>query len=419
MRPRSVLAVAGACALVCGVAACGGSGSGEGAKTITGSKLTVYSSLPLQGPFGPQSQAVVKGAKLALQAVGGKVGQYRVIYVSLDDSAAGAGGADDATVGENARKAVADPTTIAYLGELNSEATKISLPILNQAEIAQVSPSNTLVGLTTSKPGSAPGEPDTYYPTSDRTYARVVPTDAVQGAALAGAARDGGCGSITIWHTDTADAGGLARSLQHAAAKVGLRVDGNVGIDPKAPDYRSQAAAVGSPCFVFAGPSDSTGVRALKAVGTAHPSIRLYVYGGDGANLAGYAAPATGLPANISSRVEGAGATLDPARLNAEGKQFFDTYKRTYGARNPNPYAAYGYESMALILDAIRRDANANGGKVSRRGVSKALLATKNRRSVLGTYSIDADGDTSLAAVGIYKIVGGRVVLDRIVKRRS
>jgi len=119
LRPRSVFAVAGVCALAFGAASCGSSSKSGGGSTISGSKLTIYSSLPLQGASGPQSQAIVNGAKLAVSAVGGKVGKYTVTYTSLDDSTAAAGKADDATVGQNARKAVSDPTTIAYLGEYN------------------------------------------------------------------------------------------------------------------------------------------------------------------------------------------------------------------------------------------------------------------------------------------------------------
>ena len=64
----------------------------------------------------------------------------------------------------------------------------MTIPILNKGGLAQISPANTYVGLTTDEPGSEQGEPDKYYPTGERTYARIVPKDTIQGAALATAA---------------------------------------------------------------------------------------------------------------------------------------------------------------------------------------------------------------------------------------
>ena len=57
---------------------------------------------------------------------------------------------------------------------------------------------------------------------------------------------------------------------------------------------------------------------------------------------------------------------------------------------------------MELALDAIKR--SETGEKAD---VVKALFATKDRDSVLGTYSIDANGDTSLTDYGVYSIADG------------
>ena len=168
------------------------------ARGSRGQTLTIYSSLPLQGTSKGQSEAVISGEKLALKNAGNKVGKYNIKYVSLDDSTAqNPGTADEAQTASNARKAVQDETTIFYLGEFNSGGTKVSLPILNKADIPQISPSNTYVGLTTDKPGSEPGEPDKYYPAQKRTYARVVPADDIQAAALVTTMKEDGCKSST------------------------------------------------------------------------------------------------------------------------------------------------------------------------------------------------------------------------------
>src|SRR5690349_16966890 len=111
-------------ALGTGVAACGGdsgSGSSSTSSSSGGSKnLTIYSSLPLQGASRVNSEAVNNGAKMALQSVGGKVGGYTITFKNLDDSTASAGKWDPGQTQADARKAVQDKSTIAYLGEFNS-----------------------------------------------------------------------------------------------------------------------------------------------------------------------------------------------------------------------------------------------------------------------------------------------------------
>ena len=95
---------------------------------------------------------MVNGIKLALEQHNGKAGDITVNYTSLDDSTAGrqldAGGGQ-----ANAQKVAQDDSSVAYIGEFNSGASAVSIPILNEVPVAQISPSNTAVGLTSDEPG--------------------------------------------------------------------------------------------------------------------------------------------------------------------------------------------------------------------------------------------------------------------------
>jgi branched-chain amino acid transport system substrate-binding protein len=417
LRLRYLSVLGGVCALAIGVAACGDDGGGGGGKLS--STLNIYSSFPLQGASGPQSKAMNDGAKLALEQAGGKVGSFTIKFEALDDSTAAAGGADDAKTGQNARKAVQDKSAIGYIGEYNSGATKVSLPILNKANIPQISPANTYVGLTTDKPGSEPGEPDKYYPSGNRTYARVVPADDIQGAAIATAAKDAGCKSLMIWNSKTTYSAGLARNLDMAAKKDGIQVEGNQGIDPKAANYRSQAGGIKSDCFAFTGEIESNGVQAVKDVASAKPNIKLF--GGDGVMLNDFANPKTGLPADIGARFKGTIATLDPKSFGPEGKKFFAEFSQKYNVPRPDPYAIYGYEAMQLMLDSIKRANLKTDMSIedARKAVLEQLFNTKNRQSVLGTYSIDENGDTSLTDYGLYRIAGGKLEFEKVLKAKG
>ena len=187
-------------ALAMGAAACGdddddtgGGGGGGEAKTVK-----VYSSLPLQGASRPQTTALVNGIKLALEQAGGKAGDVTVQYESLDDSTAQAGSWTPEATTSNARKAAQDDATAAYIGEFNSGASAVSIPILNEAGVPQISPANTYVGLTSDEPGSEPGEPDKFYPTGQRTYVRIVPKDTIQAAALVTLMKSDGCTKVAM-----------------------------------------------------------------------------------------------------------------------------------------------------------------------------------------------------------------------------
>src|SRR3712207_6832534 len=117
-----------------GVSACGGDdgGGGGGGAAIKGSSLRVYASPPQQGASAGQAKAIENGAKLALEAVGGKVGKYQIQYKPLDDSLASSGQADEGKGAQNARTAAGDKTTIGYIGEYNSGISKGTIPILNK-----------------------------------------------------------------------------------------------------------------------------------------------------------------------------------------------------------------------------------------------------------------------------------------------
>jgi branched-chain amino acid transport system substrate-binding protein len=121
----------------------GGGGEGGGGETVN-----VYSSLPLQGASRPQTTAMVEGIRLALQQNNGKAGDLTVKYTSLDDSTAQAGTWTPEATAANARRVAQDDAAIAYIGEFNSGASAISIPLLNEVPIAQISPANTAVGLT-------------------------------------------------------------------------------------------------------------------------------------------------------------------------------------------------------------------------------------------------------------------------------
>jgi branched-chain amino acid transport system substrate-binding protein len=413
---RAGLVLGATLALV--AAGCGGdddddgtSGTGGGGQT-----LTVYSSLPLQGAQRPQTTDMVKGIELALEQAGGKAGDFNVKYESLDDSTAQAGSWTPEATQANARKAAQDDSTAVYIGEFNSGASAVSIPVLNEAGVPQLSPANTAVGLTSDEPGAEAGEPDKYYPSGQRTYLRIVPKDTIQGAALATLMQKEGCQNVFMTNDKEVYGAGLAENIQGAADSIGLNIVANEDIDKNAPNYRSLAArAQGQDvdCFIFSGITANNAVQLYKDFAAALPDGRLY--GPDGVAEAGFFDPKEGgIPADVARRVKVTVATLAPEDYPPEGQEFFRAFEEKYNEPNPNPYAIYGYEAMRLALDAIERS-----GSGEKADVLSALFDTKDRESVLGTYSIDENGDTTLTDYGVYTIEGGELVFDQTIQAQA
>jgi len=393
---------------VLALGACGSSSSsssnssGSSSGSSSSNTIDIYSSLPLQGASTAQTDPLVNGIKLALSQAGGKAGQFTVNYQSLDDSTAQAGEWDPTTTAANARKAATDPKAVYYIGEFNSGASEVSIPILNQAGVPQVSPANTYVGLTTNEPGSAPGEPQKYYPTGKRTYLRIVPRDTIQAAAGLITMKHDGCTKVAVANDKEAYGSGLAALLELQKAKYGVDIVSNTGIDPKAPNFRTYAQTIkgeGADCFYFAGIVSNGAVQITKDVNAALPNAK--IYGGDGICTSSYTNAAQhGVPASIDKNIQCTVATLDLPTYPG-GKDFLAAYKAKYGTANPDPYAIYGYEAMKLGLDTIAGLGSKGNDKSA---VLAALFATKARNSVLGTYGFDANGDTTLKSYGLYKV---------------
>src|ERR687895_2990883 len=235
-------AIAAVLVLALGAAACGedepSAPESEGGQQT----LTVYSSLPLQGAQRPQTTDMVKGIELALEQAGNKAGEFTIRYQSLDDSTAQAGSWTPEATQANARQVAQDENAAVYIGEFNSGASAISIPILNEAGVPQISPANTAVGLTSDEPGADAGEPDKYYPTGQRTYARIVPKDTIQVSALATGMKEDGCTKVQLLNDREVYGAGLARNIEASAEEQGLELISNEAIDKNAANYRSLAS---------------------------------------------------------------------------------------------------------------------------------------------------------------------------------
>ncbi len=409
-RGATASAIGALTALLAAAAVAGCGASAIAHNHVPGNRLTIYASVPFDGPSSVNARAVVGGVQLALDTAHRHVGAYRIKLRVLNDGTIQSRGWDPGQTSANARRAAADPSTIGYIGEFNSGASAVSIPLLNRAGIPQVSPSSTAVGLTMGGPEANPGEPAKYYPTQSRTFVRVVPNDSAQAAVQARLQRQAGCRTTVVLDDGEVDGHDGAISFAVAAHDAGVHVVATDQFSPTATSYRSLAASVartGADCVMISALPQNHAALVTKQVARALPEARIFGWAGLAEST--YTDPEYGgIPEWLDQRMTITVATLAPREYPRAGRRFLADYTRRYDP--PAPYAIYGYEAMSLMLSAIARATDGGRDRAVRSRVRAMLFATRDRHSVLGTYSLDSRGDTSLDKYGVYHVVEGRMV---------
>jgi branched-chain amino acid transport system substrate-binding protein len=407
---RSFAPSAGAAALVAsalavvalGISGCGGVGV-SGASSAVGNQLTIYSSLPLQGPSGPSSQQIVNGEKLALGEVGGRIGPFKISYLSMDDSNTTSGEWNPGVTATNAKTAAEDTTTIAYLGDYNSGATAVSLPLVNASGILQISPASPYVGLTSSQ-DAGQDEPERFYPSGQRTFGRLAPGDPVQAEAQARLMQGLGVKRVYVIDDQGPFEIPLAELVANAAGRAGIAVAAHDSVDMTdtnaTASFKSEVEKVtesGAQAVFFAGGTGTGTVALWKQLHSADPKL-LLLGSSDMINSV------------FTSEIGEAGAStylttpiLPVDRYPPPAAQVLAEYRRRFGGEG-NAYALYGYEAMSVALASVR---NAGLRGNDRQTVVNEFFATKNRDSVLGRYSVEADGETTLSRYGADRVQDG------------
>jgi branched-chain amino acid transport system substrate-binding protein len=302
----------------------------------------VYASLPLSGPQGAAGRELLRGAELALERAG-----VPVELVALDSF----GGRAVA----NARRAADDPEALAYVGDYHSADVLDTAPPLGEANLLSVAPVATFAGL---------GGP---------TLVRLSPDDRTGAAAIADWLVEAGAGEVLIVHDHDEGYGvPVAQMCLEAATERGLSARARPVWDcaGEAAADLGDAGAV-----LYVGVAGSGAVDLWHELHALDP--RLWLLGTEGVAQAWLA------------------AALEPGA--AERSRFFVAQRA--------PFGFYGYEAMALILDALPAG--------DRDAVAAAARETRDRDSVLGRYSLDSAGLTTNPAYGRLAVVDGQLMWDR------
>ena len=388
MQRRWTSAAAAITALALIMGACGGAGTGGTTGASTAKTVKIISSLPMTGASRTQTVEIVNSIKMAIDET--KITNVTVLYDALDDATAAKGSWDAAQEAENARKAINDKQVVAYIGTYNSGAAKVSIPLLNQAGMVMVSPANTYPGLTKGpEKGAEPDEPGKYYPNGKRNYARVVPADDIQGAVGATWAQELGAKKVYIVHDTELYGKGIADVFRAKAKALGLTEVGYEGAQ-KADNYRALANKIkdaGADLVYYGGIVDNNPAVLLKDLRAVAPTVKFM--GPDGINCSEFLKQAGPAATETYSTFGG----VPPEKYTGKAAEWLKNYNAKFNNNNPNPYAIYGYEAAKVVLAAIAK----SGDKADDRAtVQTNVMGTKDYDGVLGKWSFDAGGDTTL-----------------------
>ncbi len=372
-------------------------------------EIEIWSSLPRQGSSKAQTDTLVNAINLKLTQIDSKIDGWTIKYVDKDDSTAEAGKWTPEREIDNATQAVANDSLVAYIGTFNSGAAKLSIPIMCESGIPMVSPANTYPGLTVSE-GAEADEPGKYYPNNcTRNYFRVVPQDNLQGLAAASWASTLGVKDVYVLDDTEIYGVGIANAFELNAKALGLNVLAHDSAPGKSTDFKALAQKIkasGAELVFYGGITQNNAGQLWKDIREAMGDV--YLMGPDGILESAFI-EAAGSAAEGTLITFGGG---DPANYTGTSLTFKTDYEAAYPGSELEAYSIYGYEAMSVLAAAIEKASKAGAKDVKelRAGTIKALSETKDFAGVTGTFSFDANGDSSTKLFTGFKVEGGKQV---------
>lgn len=375
----------------------------EHIETTDAGVIRLYSSWPMSAAYEQIGGDSAEAVKLAVELWGGAAGGYAIEYEPLDDGIAANNGSWDGVLeAENASKAIADEDCMVYIATYNSGAAEVSIPLTNEAGLAQISPANTAIQLTKENPLNPEGYPDVLYPTGERNYMRVIAADDLQGSAGANYAVNGlGKARAFVLHDNQTYGRGLADVFQTVFAELGGEVLGFEAFDANAPEYQALMSRIASmgPDIVYCGAIVSLNASKLMQ------DMREVMPDADEVTFMG--------PDGLFNQefIDGAGdaATgalitfggLPPEELEGPGAEWAQLMRDRLG-REPDGYSSYTFQAAVVALNGI--DAAATKDRAA---ILAEMMGTTDFVGLAGSWSFTETGDPDTSQLSINVVADG------------
>jgi branched-chain amino acid transport system substrate-binding protein len=370
--------------------------------------FVVVSDFPLRGVGAENTRVMVDAIEFVFRQRGFRAGEHRVGYQSCNDTV-GDEPFDALLCRRNARAYVAAKDVVGVIGPWNSGCAWEQIPIISRktaGPLAMVSPSNTYTGLTRTLPGEPSGE--ALYPDGLRSYARVVTHDQAQGVAAAQLAAQLGARRVVLLqqvHVDDPYARGLSQPFLEAAEKLGLAVRRLAWRPGDSYARLARDAAAERPDAVFLAGLTQGNAKELVEDLRAELGASLPLIGPD-------SFAAEDVAQGLGAAGEGMYVTdpgIHSSQLPPAGKRFLRAFGRPAGDVE-HTWVPEAAQATEVLLDAIGRS---DGTRAS---VVDELFATKVENGILGSFSFDRFGDIVPAPVAVYRIRGGDLVTETVLR---
>ncbi len=408
LRLRSLALVASATFLA---AACGGSagtgGTSGGSDTSKG-EIVIASNLPTSGADSSSGLPTQQGVQFAITQKGSIKG-FKLTFQPFDDAV---NGKHDPQKGvQNVQQMISNNKILGYVGPFNSNVAKAEIPVANNVPLVMASPSNTNECLTQSLDYCQKENgftPTSLRPSGKNNYFRVAAADTFQGPAMADFAVDTlKATKVAVWDDQETFGKGVADNFAKELAKKNGTVVSRKSYDPASKkdfkDFLLDAKDKGAQAIYVGATSATEGCFARAQMkGLFNPDI--FYLGPDGIGD-GQCIKDSGDQANdhiyASQGVADATQNPDSATIVAAYKKQF-TKPEDIGA-----YTFAGYDCAALIIDAVGRAIDSNGGKLpTRQQVIDAMAKTKNFKGLTGVITFDKNGDPTSPTLQIQQVKG-------------
>ena len=266
----------------------------------------------------------------------------------------------------------------------------------------QVSPACSWPGLTKKVFSAAQGEPTIYRPAKKITFCRVCPHDASQAPLAADfAAEELKIKTVYVLDDKEVYGGNIAKEFKKRCEELKIKVLGHESINVEQLDYKALMKKIkekGPGLVYFGGTTQSNAGQIARDMLSEKVDCPLMLP--DGCYERAFIDSA-GVDTLDTLKCFVTIGGVEPTELKGAGADFVKRYQQKHG-KEPEPYAVYGYEAAAVVLEALQEV-----GKKDREAVRKAVVSTKDYTSLLGKWSFDADGDTTLQQVTISTIENG------------